>query len=109
MNEDILLEEMLSFRHHALAVDKTIKMAPEATLLRIIFKHGFEEGYPNLTAALKILFTLSVTVASGEGTVRKLEIVKKYLRTTMGQDRLTNSSIICIENDRVLSTTYSLR
>lgn len=41
---------------------------------------------------------MPVTVASGERSFSKLKIIKNYLRSTMSQERLSNLSIISIEN-----------
>ncbi|KAK5648368.1 hypothetical protein RI129_003260 [Pyrocoelia pectoralis] len=103
INKEELLQEVESFKYHALAVDDTIKTAPAATL---IYLHKLEEGYPNLTTALKIFLTLPVTVASGERSFSKLKLIKNYLRNTMGQDKLTNLSIISIEHKRASLICY---
>jgi hypothetical protein len=42
---------------------------------------------------------MSVTVASGERSFSKLKLIKMYLRSTMSQERLTNSAILSIENE----------
>jgi hypothetical protein len=38
-------------------------------------------------------------VATGEQSFGKLKLIKNYLRSTTGQERLTNLSIIAIENE----------
>ena len=40
-----------------------------------------------------------MSVASGERSFSKLKIIKNYLRSTMCQERLTDLSVISIEND----------
>ena len=74
--------------------------------LQIIYKHGHQDAYPNLTMALNIFLTLPVTVASAERSFSKLKIVKNYLRSTMEQDRLSNLSINSIEHQRTSSISF---
>lgn len=57
------------------------------------------EIYPNLVTASKILLTLPVSVASGEGSFSKLKLIKTYLRSTMQQERLSGLSVISIEKN----------
>jgi hypothetical protein len=49
--------------------------------------------------AYRLFHTMSVTVASGERSFSKLKLIKMYLRSTMSQERLTNSAILSIENE----------
>ena len=46
----------------------------------------------------RIFLTIPVTIASAERSFSKLKLIKTYLRNTIGQERLTNLSIISIEN-----------
>lgn len=48
---------------------------------------------------MKVFLTLPVTTASAESNLSKLKIIKNYLRTTMGQERLSNLSLISIESE----------
>ncbi|XP_066950844.1 uncharacterized protein [Macrobrachium rosenbergii] len=68
-------------------------------LLTFIHKKHLEELYPNLWVALRIACTLSVTVASAERSFSKLKLIKTYLRSSMGQDRLSGLAIISINHE----------
>lgn len=92
--------EIESFKHHAFTVDKSLKEATSKEMLSLIYKNKLEEGYPNITTALRMFLTLPVTVSSGERSFSKLKIIKNYMRSTMGQERLSNLSIISIEHKR---------
>ena len=46
-----------------------------------------------------LFITLPVTVASAERSFSKLKIIKNYLRSTMGQERLDELGMIAIENE----------
>ncbi|KAJ8869534.1 hypothetical protein PR048_028525 [Dryococelus australis] len=69
INEEELLQEVERLKHHALAIDSTMKTAPPATLLKLTYKH--QEGYPNLTTVLKEYLTPPVMVSSGERSISK--------------------------------------
>lgn len=77
-------------------------MLGEKSLLDFLNKihaFGLVPIYPNLITALKVFLTLPVTIASGESSFSKLKIIKNYLRTTMGQERLNSLSMISIESE----------
>ena len=50
--------------------------------------------YPNASIAYRILLTMSVTVASMERSFSKLKLLKSYLRSSMSQERLNDSTIL---------------
>ena len=66
--------------------------------LQYLVRSDSIESYPNLTAALKVMLTVPITVASGERSFSKLKLIKTYLRSTMTEERLSNLAIISIEN-----------
>jgi hypothetical protein len=68
-----------------------------AEVLEFIAKNDFFT--PNTAVALRILLTLPVTVASGERSFSKLKRIKTYLRSTIGQERLSGLALIAIENE----------
>lgn len=106
LNEDEFSEEIVSFKFHASAIDDKFKTASALTILSLIKKHKIEDGYQNLTTALKIFLTIPVSVSTGERSFSKLKIIKNYLRSTIGQDRLTNLSIISIESQRASCISF---
>jgi hypothetical protein len=63
-----------------------------------IFEHVRDLNcYSNVSIVYRILFTMSVTVASAERSFSKLKLLKNYLRLTMTQDRLNGLAILCIQ------------
>ncbi|XP_065642815.1 uncharacterized protein LOC136074425 [Hydra vulgaris] len=72
------------------------KKLPES-VLKWIYDCQLEELFPNVCISLRIL-TLPVTVSTGERSFSKLKLIKSYLQSTMGQERLNDLSIISIEN-----------
>ena len=69
------------------------------TLLAYMYAGQRHLAFPSLALALQIFLTLPTTVATAERTFSKLKLTKTYLRSCMNQDRLTNLSILSIEND----------
>ena len=53
--------------------------------------------FPSLQAALRILLTIAMSVASCERSFSELKLIKTHLRTSMNQERLTNLAIMSIE------------
>ena len=68
-------------------------------VLKYLAKFSLFDVFPNLWIALRILLTLPVSVASGEIRFSRLNLIKNYLRSTMGQSRLNELGILSIEND----------
>ena len=74
----------------------TIQPTTPLELLRFVISYG-EDVFPSLQAALRILLTIAVSVASCERSFSKLKLIKTHLRTSMNQERLTNLAIMSIE------------
>jgi hypothetical protein len=68
-------------------------------MLDHIYKENVLDIYPNVSIALRHLLTLPVTVASGERSFSTLKRLKKYMRSTMAQDRLSALATISIEHE----------
>jgi hypothetical protein len=48
---------------------------------------------------MRIFLSMMVTNASGERSFSKLKFIKSELRNRITQPRLTNLSLMCVEND----------
>ncbi len=68
-------------------------------MLDYIYKEQLLDLYGNLSIALRLLLTLSITVASGERSFSALKLIKTYLRSTMKQERLSALALISIERN----------
>jgi hypothetical protein len=55
--------------------------------------------YQNVTTALRIPLTFPVSVASAERSFSKLTLIKSYLRSTVGQERLGGLALMSIEKE----------
>lgn len=89
--------EIESFKFQAPALIEDIESASPLNILQAL--HDFEliDSYPNINIALRIFLTIPVTSASCERSFSKLKLIKNYLRTTIGQQRISNLGIISIE------------
>ncbi|KAF2888822.1 hypothetical protein ILUMI_17351 [Ignelater luminosus] len=54
--------------------------------------------FPNLSVAIRIYLMLPVSVAGGERSFSKLELIKTYLRSSMSQEILVRLAMTTIEN-----------
>ena len=77
-------------------------------ILTILHKNHLDSLYSNCEIALRIFLTLSVSVASNERAFSKLKIIKNYLRSSMGQDRLTKLAILSIEKEVTESEDFDV-
>ncbi|XP_060878932.1 uncharacterized protein LOC132951183 [Metopolophium dirhodum] len=76
-------------------------------ILQYIFDYELQDIFPNLWISLRLLLTLSVTVASGERSFSKLKLIKTYLRSTMANERLVSLSVLSIENEIAAEIDFS--
>ena len=77
-----------------------------ANLLQWIGQCKVQETVPNLIIAIRIYLTMAVSVASCDRSFSKLKLIKTYLRSTMGQNRLTNLAILSIEREQTESLDF---
>lgn len=85
------------------------QLSPQTTaleLLTFLHENSLQEVYPNLWVALRVALTLPVTVASAERSFSKLKLIKTYLRSTMGQERLSGLAVISINGEEAQKLSY---
>jgi hypothetical protein len=56
-------------------------------------------SFPNINTTFRIYLSIFGTSVDGERSFSKMILIKNYLRTTMGQQRLSSLSLLSIEND----------
>lgn len=100
------VSELESFKFQAAALMKDdIKCTP-MDLLQFVHMYNLQDVYPNIEVALRLFLTLPVSVASCERSFSKLKLIKNYLRSTMGQERLCGLAVISIERDISTAINY---
>ena len=60
---------------------------------------GVQSVLPELCKLMKIFWTLPITSCTAERSFSCLRRLKNYLRSTMGQERLTALALLNIEKD----------
>lgn len=100
--KDALLVEILRLRRFLKAATIDMEKAKSWSVLDIlnfIIEWDFADSLPSLSLSLRLFLTICVSVASCERSFSKLKLIKSYLRSTMGQSRLTNLALLSIESE----------
>jgi hypothetical protein len=110
--EESLCEELVQFTELlktdlASHIGTTLDLV-ELQFYRLIIDNSLESCFPNVEIALRIYLSLMVTNCSGERSFSKLKLIKNELRSTMGQKRLNNLTLMSIEHKllREMDTSY---
>ncbi|XP_047141140.2 uncharacterized protein LOC105850250 [Hydra vulgaris] len=94
------VRHFFSVRRNILASEKHVE------LLNEVYAKGLYSIFPQVCVSLRIFLTLPVSTSEGERSFSKLAIIKDYLRSTMGQERLCYLMILSIESDLAINVNY---
>lgn len=94
-----LIEECLHFKHVNLISDKLTALSKSEQILKTIIESQVESTFINITTALRIYLSIACTNCSGERSFSTLKRIKNHLRSSLGQHKLNNLSILSIESD----------
>ena len=83
--------------YEILAFEDIFSLNDQNQIEIINFLNGNHLPFLNLAITLHILLTIPVSVANREHSFSKL--IKKYLRSSISQERLKNLAMISTEND----------
>ena len=75
----------------------TLSSVQQVAYLLIVEYSAMAPAFTDVVTALLLFLTLPVTVARAERSFSKLRLIKNYLRSTMGQDRLRHLALLSIE------------
>ena len=70
-------------------------------VLQWLTKYRLCESTPYLFLCLKLYLTVAVSIASCERSFSKLKLIKCYLKSIMGESKLSALAILSIESDFV--------
>ena len=92
--------QLLSFRSSfKCEILKKVSVLDLAKMLMVEY-HTISSTYSEICTAFILFLTIPVTVAAAERSFSKLKIIKNYLRSTMGAERLSGLAVLAIENVR---------
>ncbi|XP_047132412.1 uncharacterized protein LOC124811151 [Hydra vulgaris] len=94
------VRHFFSVRRNILASEKPVE------LLNEVYAKGLYSIFQQVCVSLRIFLTLPVSTSEGERSFSKLAIIKDYLRSTMGQERLCYLMILSIESDLAINVNY---
>lgn len=104
LSKDELLKEIPRLRRYLKAANIDLHKAMDwsvVDVLKFIAEWDFLESLPILSLSLRLFFTICLSVVSCERSFSKLKLIKNYLRSTMGQSRLSDLALLSIESDTV--------
>jgi len=102
-NRDIAITfpaQLLSFRACFRAEIAQQPSVSQLAKMLIVDHHSVTSTFGEVCTALLLFLTLPVTVATAERSFSKLKLMKTYLRSSMGQERLNGLAILSIESIR---------
>ena len=76
-----------------------IKRLAALELLNALAEYRLESKFSNLSVSLRMFLAAPAAIASAERSFSKLKLIKNYLRSSMGQDRLINLARLSIESN----------
>ena len=69
--------------------------------LQDCIKKATKSLFPSVAQLLRLFGTLAVSNASAERTFSKLRLMKTYLRSTMGQERLSGLALMSVHRNEI--------
>ena len=102
-----LYDEYLSFVdfHQEVCSGRDLK---SSEILPFLIANDLDRAYPNICVLYKLFVTIPVSSAQAERTFSRLKLIKNYLRSTMGEDRLSALAILYIERDLAEKIDFSI-
>jgi len=99
--------QILSVRSSFRAAIAKMTCVRELSTLLIVENGLLATTYPDVCTACIMYLTVPVTVAAAERSFSKLRLIKNYLRSSMGQHRLSSLGILSIEHERARKIDFS--
>jgi hypothetical protein len=76
------------------------------SLLQVLFEVKKTNAFPNISIALRIMLTISLTSAGAERSFSKLKLIKTYLQSTISQLQLTGLATIYMDKELSKQLNY---
>ncbi|CAI6344082.1 unnamed protein product [Macrosiphum euphorbiae] len=97
--KDLLNIEIKSLMAEMIVAQNSLKTLNQKFDIQDLKKSVEKHVYPNLYKLLQVALTLPISSATCERSFSALRKIKTWLRVSMGQERLTDLSILYIEKD----------
>lgn len=109
-----IVQEFLSFKDMYKEIMSTRSKANSSVekltinnVLKFMIANDMCSIYPNLSTLYHIFLTLPITSAVAERSFSRLKQIKSYLRSTMGEDRLSGLALLSIERELATEVDYN--
>ena len=79
----------------------------ELKMFNIIHSNNLQDCYPNVEIMLRIYLSMFVTNCTGERSFSKMKIIKDHLRNSMGQQRLSDLTLLSIEYEKLRALDFT--
>ncbi|XP_051168609.1 zinc finger MYM-type protein 1-like [Leptopilina boulardi] len=99
--------QLLSIKSAFSSEIKRMKTVKQLADFLIIENSSLMSNFSDVYTACIMYLTIPVTVASAERSFSKLNLIRTYLRTSMGQERLSELAILSIENERARKIDFT--
>ena len=104
IDENTFTQECIHFKTY---MQNAIEKKQQNQSLFTFFRNqNLEELFPNVSIALRIYSCMAVTNCSAERSFSCLKKTKTYLRSTIGENRLNNLALLCIESELVSAINF---
>ena len=96
---DDVVDEFVTFRtmYRELSMEK--HELNTHSILPFLIENNMGRAFPNLAILYRIYLTIPISSAKAERTFSRLKLIKNFLRSSMGEERLSNLALLCIERD----------
>ena len=96
---DDVVDEFVTFRamYRELSMEK--HELNTHSILPFLIDNDMDRAFPNLAILYRIDLTNPISSAKAERTFSCLKLIKSFLRSSMGEERLSNLALLCIERD----------
>uniref|UniRef100_A0A452GX58 DUF4371 domain-containing protein n=1 Tax=Gopherus agassizii TaxID=38772 RepID=A0A452GX58_9SAUR len=114
-SQTTIVEEFLSFKDmykEIMSTSSRVKSSVDERLtinsvLKFMIANDMCSIYPNLSRLYHIFLTLPISSAVAERPFSRLKLIKSYLRSTMGEDRLSGLALLSIERQLATEVDYN--
>jgi len=99
-----MYKEIMSTRSQA---NSSVEKLATNNVLKFMIANDTCSIYPNLSTLYHIFLTLPITSAVAERSFSRLQHIKSYLRSTMGEDRLSGLALVSTERQLATEVDYN--